>query len=118
MITLMNNVDKTKNRTLKAHLTDKDLEAFKASHAPVSQVEALASIVRWFSEQDEVIRKEILGLLPKGYQIDLAKLLLQRMAGELDESSIRPKAYKGSRPKKAASARKGKPRSVKKPKGG
>ena len=34
----------------------------------------------WFARQDEITQKSILGLLPKGMEPDLARLLLERLA--------------------------------------
>lgn len=69
-------------RTLTALLTTEQLDAFAASHQPLSQVDAVTAMVKWFTEQDEVVRKDILGLLPAEYRRDLARIVLERMANE------------------------------------
>ena len=37
-------------------------------------------IYLWFAQQDEVVKKGVLGLLPKGYESELVKLVLERLS--------------------------------------
>lgn len=37
-------------------------------------------VYEWFTRQDEVLVKGILGLLPKGYEPDIVRLALERIA--------------------------------------
>lgn len=67
------------HRTLKTALTDEELAAFKEAIHPVSQVDAIRSLVLWFTSQDDVIRKEILGILPHALRPDIARIMLRRM---------------------------------------
>jgi hypothetical protein len=36
-------------------------------------------VYEWFAKQDDVLKKGILGVLPKGYELDVARLALERM---------------------------------------
>lgn len=65
---------------MKAELTDEELAAFQAAIAPLSQVDAMRALMLWFTRQDEVIRMDILDLLPKRLKADIARLALEEMA--------------------------------------
>lgn len=39
----------------------------------------LSRILRWFGRQDEVIRREILGQMPRSVRRDVARMILRRM---------------------------------------
>lgn len=45
-----------------------------------TQVAMMSRVYVWFSRQDDVIQKTVLGLLPKGMEPDIARLLLEKMA--------------------------------------
>lgn len=72
--------DEPSRRTLKALLTESEYEAFRQAHAPMSQVDALALIIKWFTAQEDEIRKEILGMLPQRFRGDIARKMLEEMA--------------------------------------
>jgi hypothetical protein len=38
-----------------------------------------STIYEWFAAQDDVVRKSILGLLPEGYEVDVAEIALERI---------------------------------------
>lgn len=79
MLAMQKNIDE-KERALKGRLTDDEFQAFNDARDPVSSIDAISAMVRWFNQQDDVIRKEILGILPKEYRRDIARLMLERMA--------------------------------------
>jgi hypothetical protein len=47
----------------------------------MTQVAVLSRIVQWFAKQPETIQAAILGRYPVEIEPDIAKLLLERMAG-------------------------------------
>lgn len=36
-------------------------------------------IYEWFADQDDALRKGVLGILPEGYELDVARVALERM---------------------------------------
>lgn len=44
------------------------------------EIVVVSRVLTWFAEQDDVLRKGILGILPEGYEADVAKLALERIA--------------------------------------
>ena len=60
-----------------------------AAQTGMKEIAVASRIYEWFAQQDDVLRKGVLGLLPEGYEADVAKLALERMA-------------KGQKPRKSA----------------
>lgn len=53
----------------------------KLSHETGMKVTRIVSAVYlWFAEQDDVTQKTVLGLLPRGHEADIAKVILRRLA--------------------------------------
>jgi hypothetical protein len=48
----------------------------------MKEIAVVSRIYLWFSQQDEVIQKGVLNLLPKGYEADVCRLALERMAAD------------------------------------
>jgi ubiquinone biosynthesis protein COQ9 len=74
--------DQRRTRVLKAALTDAELADFQTAIGHVGQAEAVRQLVRWFTEQPEAIRLAVLDVLPADLRPDIARLMLERMAGE------------------------------------
>lgn len=47
----------------------------------MKEVVLASKVYEWFGAQDDVTRKAILGMLPKGFEVDVARLALERIAG-------------------------------------
>lgn len=47
----------------------------------MKEIAVVSRIYLWFAEQDEVIQKGVLRLLPKGYEGEVCRLALERLAG-------------------------------------
>jgi hypothetical protein len=41
-------------------------------------------VYEWFAQQDDVVQKAILRMLPEAYEVDVAKLALERIAAGKD----------------------------------
>jgi hypothetical protein len=39
-------------------------------------------VYEWFAAQEDIVQKGILRMLPEGYEADIAKMALERMAGK------------------------------------
>jgi hypothetical protein len=48
----------------------------------MTQVAAMSRMVDWFSDQTEVVQAAILGLYPGDIRADVARLILEKMAGD------------------------------------
>jgi hypothetical protein len=48
----------------------------------MTQVAMMSRLVEWFADQDDLIQAAILGHYPEQIEVDVAKLILKRMAGE------------------------------------
>ena len=48
----------------------------------MTQVSVISHIVQWFAEQPEPVQAAILGRYPAELEMDIARLILSRMAGE------------------------------------
>lgn len=48
----------------------------------MSQQEVFSRLLEWFGEQDPVIQHTVMGLLPDGYESDLARIILKRLSDE------------------------------------
>jgi hypothetical protein len=46
----------------------------------MTQVSVASRLMEWFAAQPELIQAAVLGRYPKEIQVDIAKLILQRMA--------------------------------------
>ena len=58
----------------------------------MSQIEMASRFYMWFAEQDEVLQAAILGILPKTVEVDVANLILERIAdGQTSSFVPRPK---------------------------
>ena len=56
------------------------IEGIATKH-DMKEIGVASRIYEWFTSQDDVVQKAILGMLPKGYESDVARLALERMAG-------------------------------------
>jgi hypothetical protein len=52
-----------------------------ASQLGMKEIAVVSRAYIWLATQDDVVVKGVLGLLPKGYEPDVASLVLQRIAG-------------------------------------
>jgi hypothetical protein len=57
------------------------IEGFAEKHG-MKEIQVASRIYEWFTQQDDVLRKGVLGLLPEGYEPDVAKLALERLAAD------------------------------------
>jgi hypothetical protein len=48
----------------------------------ISQQEGVRRLFAWFCDQPDVIRAAVLGQLPKSVSSDVARMVLERMAGK------------------------------------
>jgi methyl coenzyme M reductase beta subunit len=48
----------------------------------MTQVAMTSRMIEWFAGQSELIQAAVLGRYPKEIEVDIAKLILQRMAGK------------------------------------
>jgi hypothetical protein len=48
----------------------------------MTQVAIMSRLMKWFHAQPDTIQAAILERYPAGYEADIAKLILRRMAGE------------------------------------
>ena len=55
------------------------IKKFADQHG-LKEIVVAGRMYEWFSEQDDVVQKAILGLLPAGMEADIAKLALKRIA--------------------------------------
>lgn len=46
----------------------------------MAEIQVASRAYEWFSRQSDVVKKGICGLLPEGFEVDIAKLALERMA--------------------------------------
>lgn len=67
-------------KTMKAKLSPAEARAWLKSVKPASSVDGLTIVIKWFVAQDDVVRKAILGMLPKGYEAHVAQMELERIA--------------------------------------
>jgi hypothetical protein len=59
----------------------KVIEQFAERH-DMKEIGVASRIYQWFAAQDDVVRKAILGMLPEGYEPDVARLALERIASQ------------------------------------
>jgi len=48
----------------------------------MTQVAILARLLEWFTQQPELVQGAVLGLYPKEIQMEVAELILKKMAGK------------------------------------
>lgn len=48
----------------------------------MKEIAVASRIYEWFSRQDDVVQKGVLRLLPEGYEAEVTKLALERLAAE------------------------------------
>jgi hypothetical protein len=51
-----------------------------AAETGMKEISVASRVYEWFAAQDDVVKKAMLGLLPKGYEADVAKMALERIA--------------------------------------
>lgn len=56
----------------------KVIRDFAVKH-DMKEIGVASRIYTWFAQQDDVIRKGILGMLPEGYEPDIARLMARRL---------------------------------------
>ena len=47
----------------------------------MTQVAVMSRLMKWFQSQPDTIQAAVLGRYPSGYEEDIAKMILRRMAG-------------------------------------
>lgn len=63
----------------------------------MSQIEMASRLYMWFADQDEVVQAAILAILPKEVEVEVAKMVLERVAeGKTTEFAPRPKGSRRS----------------------
>lgn len=77
----------TGRKSVKVNVTDEELSAFGEAHAPTTQGEAVARLMRWFTGLDWASRKAIMGEMPEDLAPDIARLVLERMAAGSDDEA-------------------------------
>ena len=48
----------------------------------MKEIAVASRIYEWFATQDDVVQKGVLRLLPKGYEAEVARLALERLAAD------------------------------------
>jgi hypothetical protein len=52
----------------------------------MSEITLASRIYEWFAQQNDALRKGILGTLPEGFEVDVARLALERLAKDAKPS--------------------------------
>jgi hypothetical protein len=55
------------------------VHAFAEKNA-MTEIGVMSRVYLWFVAQDDVVRKSIVGVLPGGYEADVAEIALKRLA--------------------------------------
>lgn len=56
----------------------------------MTQKELVGRIINWFSQQDRTVQQIILGQIPQEIAVDVAKLMLEKMAREAMNNPVPP----------------------------
>lgn len=51
-----------------------------ADETGMKEIAVASRLYEWFAAQDDVLKKGLLGLLPRGFEADVAKMALERIA--------------------------------------
>ena len=57
----------------------------------MTQKELVGRIINWFSQQDRTVQQIILGQIPQDIAVDVAKLMLEKMARESRAEAAHPR---------------------------
>lgn len=70
------------NTVIKISATARAKEIIKHDAAELGMKEMILAgrVYEWFSRQDDTLKKGILNLLPKTYEVDVARMALERIA--------------------------------------
>jgi len=68
-------------KILSIEVTEKAKQAIDlvSKETGVDKKQVASRLYEWFGEQDDLIQKGILGLLPKGMEVDIVRLALEKM---------------------------------------
>ena len=58
----------------------KGVVAKASARTGITEQTIASRVYEWWASQDDVLRMGILGVLPEGYEVDVAKIALERLA--------------------------------------
>ena len=85
---MVNKEDESVRVRLDADLKYRFVDAYEG--LKVNQQTAIREMIRWFVEQDQTVQALVVGTIPRSIATDIARLILQKMAGEAPPSDYPP----------------------------